>query len=102
LQLYPLFPLKYSFSPLIQILNVDDPECVLNRQIWKEKWLSWNKPFLTLFSDKDFIFSGQESFYQKNIPGAQDQPHQVIKDGGHFFQEDKGEEITSILLDWMQ
>lgn len=88
--------------PALVPLKMDDPECLLNKKIWEENWLTWKKPFLTLFSDKDIMFSGQESFYQKNIPGAKDQPHQVIKDGGHFLQEDKGEEIANILVSWMK
>jgi len=88
--------------PALVPLEMDDPECLLNKKIWEEKWLTWEKPFLTLFSDKDIMFSGQESFYQKYIPGAKGQPHQVVKDGGHFLQEDKGEEIAGILVSWMK
>lgn len=87
--------------PSLVPLEMDNPECLLNKKIWKEKWLTWKKPFLTLFSDKDPMFSGQEAYYQKNIPGAKGQPHQVIKDGGHFLQEDKGEEIAKILVEWI-
>jgi len=88
--------------PSLVPLEMDDPECLLNKKIWAAHWLTWEKPFLTLFSDKDPMFSGQETFYQKNIPGAKEQPHQVIKDGGHFLQEDKGEEIANILVNWMK
>jgi len=88
--------------PSLVPLEMDNPECIINKKIWKEKWLTWEKPFLTLFSDKDPMFSGQEAYYQKNIPGAKGQPHQVISDGGHFLQEDKGEEIAKILVKWMR
>jgi len=87
--------------PSLVPLEIDDPECVTNRKIWQKKWLTWEKPFLTLFSDKDPMFSGQETYYQKYIPGAKGQPHKVIKDGGHFLQEDKGEEIANVLVEWM-
>jgi haloalkane dehalogenase len=87
--------------PSIVPLEMDNPECLLNKKLWKEKWMKWEKPFLTLFSDKDPMFSGQEGFYQKYIPGAKGQPHQVIKGGGHFLQEDKGEEMAHILIGWM-
>ena len=88
--------------PSLVPLEKDDPECIINKKLWKEVWLSWEKPFLTLFSDKDPMFSGHERFYQKHIPGAKGQPHQVIVNGGHFLQEDKGEEIATILVNWMK
>lgn len=88
--------------PSLVPLEIDNPECLLNKKLWATKWLTWEKPFLTLFSDKDPMFSGQEVFYQKNIPGAKNQAHQVIKDGGHFLQEDKGEEIADILVNWVK
>jgi haloalkane dehalogenase len=31
------------------------------------------------------------------IPGAQGQPHVTIEDGGHFVQEDKGEEVAALI-----
>ncbi len=88
--------------PSLVPIEMDNPECLLNKKIWKETWLTWEKPFLTLFSDKDPMFSGQDIYYQKNIPGALGQAHQVIKDGGHFLQEDKGKEIADVLVNWMQ
>lgn len=88
--------------PSLVPLEINDNECLTNKKIWQEKWLTWEKPFLTLFSDKDPMFSGRENFYQKNIPGAKGQPHQIIKDGGHFLQEDKGEEIANILVNWIK
>lgn len=88
--------------PSLVPLKIDHPECIINKKIWQEKWLTWKKPFLTLFSDKDPMFTGQESYYQKHIPGAKGQPHQIIRNGGHFLQEDKGEEIAKILVEWMK
>lgn len=62
----------------------------------------WEKPFLTLFSDKDPITRGGDIPFKKLIPGAKGQPHQIIKDGGHFLQDDKGEEIATIMVEWMR
>jgi haloalkane dehalogenase len=33
----------------------------------------------------------------KLIPGAQNQPHVTIEGGGHFVQEDKGEELAALI-----
>ena len=78
----------------------DDPESQNNRDAW-EIFKTWNKPFLTLFSDKDPITKGGERVFQSLIPGAKGQPHQTIENAGHFLQEDKGEEIAEIMIQWM-
>ena len=45
---------------------------------------------------------GEKPFIEK-VPGAKNQPHQIIKDGGGaFLQEDKGEEIAGIVVVWLQ
>lgn len=80
----------------------DDPESIKNRNAWKEVYVNWQKPFLTLFSDSDPIMRGGEKAWQKIVPGAQQQPHQIITAGGHFLQEDKGEEIATIMVEWLQ
>ena len=72
-----------------------------NNQVWNEVLSKWEKPFLTAFSDGDPITRGTDRYFQKRIPGAQDQNHQTIKDAGHFLQEDKGEELVRIILDFI-
>jgi haloalkane dehalogenase len=57
----------------------------------------WNKPALVLFSDKDKIMSGLEEFFYKLIPTSRDQERIIIKDAGHFLQEEKGEEISEYI-----
>ncbi|WP_411031615.1 haloalkane dehalogenase [Spongiimicrobium sp. 3-5] len=59
---------------------------------------AFNKPFLTLFGDSDPIMKGAERFFQKVVPGAKEQNHQIIKDAGHFIQEEKGEELAAALV----
>jgi len=72
-----------------------------NRQAW-EKLEQWEKPFLTLFSDGDPITSGGEAAFQERVPGASGQPHAIIRGGGHFLQEDKGEEIAKRVVDFIE
>lgn len=62
----------------------------------------WEKPFLTSFSDQDPITAGVEKFFQKLIPGAKGQPHQILKGGGHFLQEDVHAELSQIIIEFCE
>jgi haloalkane dehalogenase len=35
------------------------------------------------------------------VPGAREEPEVVVKDGGHFLQEDKGEEIAKFIREFL-
>ena len=61
----------------------------------------FEKPFLTLFSDKDPVTKGSEKILQKLILGAKGQSHTIIKGGGHFLQEDNGEEIAELVVKFL-
>ena len=72
-----------------------------NRKAW-ETLREFNKPFLTAFSDSDPVTKGGERALQKLIPGTAGQPHVTIQGGGHFLQEDKGEDLAQIVLDFIK
>ncbi len=72
----------------------DDPERANNEAAW-EVFKRWEKPFLTLFSNRDPVTRGGYKPWQKLVPGAQGQPHVVVRDAGHFLQEDKGAEVAT-------
>lgn len=72
-----------------------------NRRAW-QVFERWEKPFLTLFSDGDPITKGGYRAFQSRIPGAKDQPHEIIKGGGHFLQEDKGPEIARRIVNFIR
>ncbi len=59
------------------------------------------RPFLTAFSDGDPITAGSDAVLQARIPGAAGQPHTTIVGGGHFLQEDKGEELAAVVVDFI-
>ncbi|MEZ4883214.1 MAG: haloalkane dehalogenase [Chitinophagales bacterium] len=86
--------------PTLVPTTPDNVESENNREAWKVL-MAWEKPLLTLFSDSDPITKGGEKPFIKLVPGAKDQPHQIIEGAGHFLQEDKGEEIAAIMVDWM-
>jgi pimeloyl-ACP methyl ester carboxylesterase len=62
---------------------------------------TFEKPFLTAFSDKDPVTAGGDKVLQKLIPGARGQPHTTIKGGWHFLQEDCGEEFARVVVDFI-
>lgn len=88
-----IFPKLVPTSP-------DNPATEANRQAW-EKLKQWSKPFLTAFSDKDPITKGAEKPFQQLIPGAKDQAHTTITKGGHFLQEDEGEELANVVINFI-
>ncbi len=87
--------------PSLVPITPDDPASPANRKAW-EVLSNYDKPFLTAFSDGDPITSGGERIFQKRVPGAKGQPHTTIKGGGHFLQEDCGEELAGIVVNFMQ
>lgn len=87
--------------PVLVPITPDDPAAEPNKRAW-EKLMAWDKPFLTAFSDKDPITGGGEKVLQKLIPGAADQPHTTIENGGHFLQEDQGEALADVTLNFIQ
>jgi haloalkane dehalogenase len=78
----------------------DDPAAAPNRRAW-ERLRRWEKPFLTAFSDSDPITRGADRLLQEMIPGARSQPHTMIVGGGHFLQEDRGEELARVTVDFI-
>ena len=76
----------------------DDPSVEANAKAW-EVLRTWEKPFLTAFSDDDPVSAGGEKVFIKTVPGAQGQAPKKLAGGGHFFQESKGEELAGIILD---
>ncbi len=86
--------------PLLVPTRPDDPAADANRRAW-EVLRRWEKPFLTAFSDNDPVTRGGDKIFQKLIPGAQGQPHLTITGAGHFLQEDKGEELAQVIVDFI-
>ncbi len=78
-----------------------DPERTNNEAAW-EVFKRWDKPFLTLFSNRDPVTRGGYKVWQKLVPGAQGQPHAITRNAGHFLQEDKGQEVATAMLAFMQ
>jgi haloalkane dehalogenase len=86
--------------PLLVPIGPDDPASEANRRAW-EVLRRWEKPLLTAFSDGDPVTRGGERVFQKLVPGAQGQPHVTITTAGHFLQEDKGEELAQVVVNFI-
>ena len=74
----------------------DGPESEPNRRAWRVLE-TWDKPFITAFSDGDPITRGGDRYLQDRIPGAQGQPHVTLR-GGHFLQEDAPQDFAAVIL----
>jgi len=83
--------------PMLVPASPDDPATPANRKAW-QVLERWEKPFLTAFSDSDPITRGADEAMRARIPGAIGQKHTTIEGGGHFLQEDKGEELAEVVV----
>src|SRR5580700_11410156 len=83
------FPMLVPSSP-------DDPAHDANVAAWKGL-ASFARPFLTAFGDSDPITKGSARALRERIAGAQGQPHTTIVGGGHFRQEDRGEDLARVV-----
>jgi haloalkane dehalogenase len=64
-----------------------------NKAAW-EVLSRFSKPVLTLFSDSDPVTKGGERVFHERMPGAKGQAHTIVKDAGHFLQEDAPDELV--------
>ena len=85
--------------PTLVPIRPDDPAAPANREAWR-RLLAFDKPFLTAFSDGDPLTAPYAAVFQR-IAGAQGQPHTTIRNAGHFLQEDQGEALAKVVLDFV-
>ena len=86
--------------PLLVPTSEDEPGAAEMSRIYEELG-NWSKPALVAFSDADAVFpfprAGQR--FVDQIPGAGEQVR--IPGAAHFLQEDAGEEIARVMLEWL-
>jgi haloalkane dehalogenase len=83
--------------PLLVPTTPDDPAAADNRRAW-DSLRNFDRPFLCAFSDGDPITAGGDRVFLESVPGAAGRPHTTIRGGGHFLQEDKGEELAAVVV----
>jgi haloalkane dehalogenase len=87
--------------PLLVPIAPGDPASVANRAAW-EGLKKFSKPFLTLFGDSDPVTKGGHLIFRRYVPGAKNQPHEIIIQGGHFIQEDRPAELCEKMDAWIK
>ena len=87
--------------PMLVPVEPDDPAAEANRAAW-QVLERWDKPFLTIFGDSDPITRGADRVLQERIPGAAGRNHVTVDGAGHFIQEDKGEEVARLLVEFVE
>jgi haloalkane dehalogenase len=86
--------------PSLVPTSPDDPAHDANVAAW-EVLRAFDRPFLCAFSDSDAITKGGERQFIGQVAGTAGQPHTTIVGGGHFLQEDKGEELGRVIADFV-
>jgi haloalkane dehalogenase len=89
-----------AFPPLVPT-RPDDPAREANLRAW-EVLERWEKPFLTAYGQHERITRGAERPFQRRVPGAAGQPHATLPGAGHFLQEDAGEELARVVVDFIR
>ena len=78
-----------------------DVERGRNEAAW-EVFKRWEKPFLTLFSNRDPVTRGGYRIWHEQVPGAKAQPHSITRGAGHFLQEDRGVEVAQAIVNFIR
>jgi haloalkane dehalogenase len=81
-------------------LTRNDPGAAIGRNTWNAL-STFDRPFLTAFSDGDPATAGWEAVFQERVPGARGQPHARITGAGHFLQEQVGEQLGRIVTEFI-
>jgi haloalkane dehalogenase len=86
--------------PSLVPTSPDDPEHDANVKAW-DVLRAFERPFLCAFSDSDPITKGGERQFIGRVKGAEGRPHTKIEGAGHFLQEDKGEELAAVIVEFI-
>lgn len=86
--------------PVLVPITPEMPSVAENKAAWAvlERF---EKPVVTCFSDQDAVTKGGEQLFIDRIPGAKGQSHRIVKDAGHFLQEDKPDELVALIKDFI-
>ena len=86
--------------PALAPITADHPGVAENLAAW-EVLERWDKPSLTLWCPDDPVLGGLNKEFIERVPGAAGAPHQGLFPGGHFIQDDRGEDVAAALVEWL-
>jgi haloalkane dehalogenase len=89
-----------QFPSLVPIIP-DNPAIPANRAAWAF-FEQFDKPFLTAYGDSDAVTKGGEQRFIASVPGAKGQKHTILPGGGHFLQDDVGEQLAAVIVEFMR
>ena len=95
---------KFKMGPRAMpshVPTVPDQSLEAQRLAW-DFFSTWEKPFLCTFADNDPVTQGIESQFYDRVPGTKDMPHQKIKSGGHFVQENCPDQVVDAIVNLIQ
>ena len=87
--------------PMLVPSHPDDPASEPNRRAW-ESLQRFDGPFRCAFGDSDPVTAGADRVLRERIPGAAAQPHVTLTGGGHFLQEDVGDQLADVVLELIE
>ena len=82
-------------------ITPDDPASEANRAAW-QRLATWDRPFLVAFSDRDPITGAMGPVLRRAVPGAAGIKHPVIEGAGHFLQEDAGDRLGEVIVEFIR
>ncbi|KAA0155442.1 hypothetical protein FNF29_01817 [Cafeteria roenbergensis] len=89
--------------PALVPTEPDSVDAVTNRACWRVL-ATYRRPWLCAFSDGDPITAGADLVIREAVPGcrAAGVHHCTIRGGGHFLQEDRGEELAAAVASFVE
>lgn len=87
--------------PVLVPASPDDPAAPQQHKAW-ESLARFDKPFLCAFGDSDPITAGADGKFRDVVPGTRGMPHVTVQGAGHFIQEDRPEELSGIIAEFVR
>jgi haloalkane dehalogenase len=88
-----------AFPALVPI-TPEHPQAAENIEAWRTLE-TFEKPFLTIWCPEDPVLGHLQGEFVERIAGAAGQPHRELRPGGHFIQDDRGEDVAAALVEWL-
>lgn len=87
--------------PTLVPTSPNDPATEANRAAW-QTLTELDLPFLCAFADSDPITGAMGPILQRAMRGAAGREHPTITDAGHFLQEDAGERLAEVVVEFVR